>query len=38
MHYQIYRFTGYLLVHLMVPDFLGAKIYPDMPMCHEYTP
>ncbi|KIJ96020.1 hypothetical protein K443DRAFT_637407 [Laccaria amethystina LaAM-08-1] len=29
MHYQIYRFTGYLLVHLMVPDFLGAKIYPD---------
>ena len=33
MHYQIYRFTEYLLVHLMVPDFLGAKIYPDMTMC-----
>jgi len=34
MHYQIYRFTGYLLVHLMVPDFLGALIC----LCATNTP
>jgi hypothetical protein len=30
MHYQICGFTGYLLVHLSVPEFFGAKIYPNM--------
>ena len=30
MHYQIYGFPRYLLVHLPVPDFFGAKIYPNM--------
>ena len=31
MHYQIYRFTGYLLVHLTLPDFFRMKIYPNLP-------
>ncbi|KIJ90267.1 hypothetical protein K443DRAFT_116840 [Laccaria amethystina LaAM-08-1] len=30
MHYQICGFTGYLLVHLSVPEFFGAKIYPNI--------
>ena len=38
MHYQIYRFTGYLLVHLTVPDFFWAKIYPKFALCATNTP
>jgi len=38
MHYQIYRFTGYLLVHLTVPEFFGWKSTWIYPMCHKYTP
>ena len=30
MHYQIYRFRGYLLVLLGVPEIFGVKIYPNM--------
>ena len=30
MHYQIYRFRGYLLVLLSVPEFFGVKIYSNM--------
>ncbi|KIJ97548.1 hypothetical protein K443DRAFT_44481, partial [Laccaria amethystina LaAM-08-1] len=30
MHYQICGFTRYLLVHLLVPEFFRAKIYPNM--------
>ena len=35
MHYQIYGFPGYLLVHLPVPENFGAKIHS---MCDEYAP
>ena len=38
MHYQIYRFTGYLLVHLTVPDFFWAKIYPNLPCAPQTHP
>jgi len=30
MHYQIYRFTRYLLVYLIVPEFFGTKVYPNI--------
>jgi len=36
MHYQIYRFTRYLLVHLIVPEFFRTKVYPNIP-CVPWT-
>ena len=30
MHYQIYRFRGYLLVLLSVPEIFGVKMHPNM--------
>ncbi|EDR03853.1 uncharacterized protein LACBIDRAFT_331078 [Laccaria bicolor S238N-H82] len=31
----IYRFTGYLPVHLIVPEFFRTKVYPDIPSAEE---
>ncbi|KIJ94150.1 hypothetical protein K443DRAFT_110899 [Laccaria amethystina LaAM-08-1] len=38
MHYKIYRFAEYLLVHLIVPEFFGAKIYPNFPCVPQIHP
>ena len=38
MHYQIYRFTRYLLVHLIVPEFFGTRVYPNIPCVPQTHP